>query len=1002
MKKRKIIIAISSVVLLAVIALILVLVNTNNYRLYDISSKEESDAYNFLTNTLDDSKKKNTYFDYISKANVKYGSEEFPGEMLTNDSKEAYGYTGGPVGVLEYTDELSYEVVVNEAGYYNIMVDYYIIDNPLTNFNVTVSINNQFPFEEAKLISVPILWEDETKNFPLDSYNDETIPQSMKIDTWRQLDIYDNKYSSATPLLFYLNSGENKVTIKLISSNGRLALGDLKVAMPEKIASYNDYIAKHNQTLSEKLSLSVNAIDYTQKNSSFVRMMALNKSFAQPFDNKQKKLNIIDGGSWTTAGQELSYEIDVEKSGIYNLSFYYRNNKNEFNVFRSIYIDGKIPFEECLSYELPCTESSYKLHTVSNKDGEAYGFYLSAGKHQITIKAETAPLYEAMTKLQTVVDHINQLSLEVLKITGSTIDENRTWDITKYIPETENYLKAYDTVLKGIVNELSVYSNKGPNSSSIGFVQRAIKLLKSIIKEPGKLPLYLDKLYSGTSSINQLLGDVLDQIAKQPMYLESLHFTSNGAKVDYKKSNFFANIGNSLSQLMQTFFSDKYSQKTDDNVLNVWVNRPITYIDTMQRLIDADYNQKNAVKVKLSAMPDQSKLTLAVAANNAPDVVLGVQSHIPYDLAIRNGVYDLTNFDDFWTVADRFTPGSLLSFVVSDAKGDRVYAVPESLDFNVLAYRSDIFDSLEINSNLQTWEDAIAILPTLQRYGMNFYLPVSADNATKWFYQTSPMLLQAGGKLYSSDGLSAAINEKEAVAGLELLTSMYTEKSLPTSVPRFYSQFRNGTLPIGILDFNTYLQLKNAAPEIAGKWNISLPLGTLRNEGTASEYIDRTYISSGTSAAIMQTSKYKSESWNFIKWWTSKEVQTKFGYDLQSTYGPEYVWLSSNLEAIKDSQLEAADKEVILESISHIVDVVRNPGQYMVERGISNIWTATSINGEPLRVEIQNQVIIMNREIRKKMEEFGYIDSQGNVLVEFYTRDVAWIKEQIKKAVSKK
>ena len=68
--------------------------------------------------------------------------------------------------------------------------------------------------------------------------------------------------------------------------------------------------------------------------------------------------------------------------------------------------------------------------------------------------------------------------LEVLKITGSDVDEDRTWDITKYIPETENYLNAYDILLKSIVDELSVYSDKGPNSASIAYVQRAIKLLK--------------------------------------------------------------------------------------------------------------------------------------------------------------------------------------------------------------------------------------------------------------------------------------------------------------------------------------------------------------------------------------------------------------------------------------------------------------------------------------------------------------------------------------------
>ncbi|MBO5711316.1 MAG: extracellular solute-binding protein, partial [Acholeplasmatales bacterium] len=198
----------------------------------------------------------------------------------------------------------------------------------------------------------------------------------------------------------------------------------------------------------------------------------------------------------------------------------------------------------------------------------------------------------------------------------------------------------------------------------------------------------------------------------------------------------------------------------------------------MQRLIDSQYNPNHDIKVKLSAMPDQSKLTLSVAADNSPDVVLGLSSYIPYDLAIRGGVHDLTQFEDFYEVANRFPSGSLLSFVVSDQTGDRIYAIPETLDFNVVVYRDDIFNALEVNEDINSWDDLVAILPTLQRYGMNFYMPIAADNSTKWFYQTSSLLLQAGGEFYAEDGLSVAINSPEAIAGLELLTTLFTEKSL--------------------------------------------------------------------------------------------------------------------------------------------------------------------------------------------------------------------------------
>lgn len=974
---------------------------------YVLDEQEVIDAYNLLDDNLTDFNKKNTYYDFLDVEKIVYSDNTtYKAETTDNTIVENYGYELGSVHQIGYKDVISYEVVVEKSGYYEIQADYYIVGSPLTNYqisvqvlNSTTSIENPFQFDEAENIDVPLYWYDESKEFPLDSYNDEAVPQSKRIDAWNTLNMYDNKYQTSTPLLFYFEAGAtNDIKITLLSSTGELALGNVSVSLPVFVKEYSEYISNYSSAeIAEKTFTEVNAIDYTSKNSSYIRMNSLNDELAKPFNTGTKLLNIIDGTSWSNSGQSITYNVEVEETGLYDLSIHYQNKKDEFNVFRTIMIDGKVPFSEFYNYEFTDTGSEFANETLKDEFGESYKVYLTKGEHTITMRADIAPLYGTNTQIQLVIDHINQLSLEVLKITGSDIDEDRTWDITLYIPQTENYLNAYELLIKDSINKLRIYSDKGSRSASISYLTRALTLLEKVQKKPAELPLYLDTLYSGTSSINQLLGDVLSTIVEQPMTLERIYFTTGGHSLPKENSNIFINFKNSFIQLMSTFFSDKYKQTLDDDVINVWVSRPMTHINIMQRMIDADYNSTADRKVVISSMPDASKLTLAVAAGNAPDVVLGIPSHMPYDLAIRGGVYDLSTFDDFYDIAGDFSPGTLLTFNISDEDGDAFYGLPETLNFNLTAYRSDIFNQLNVNTEINTWDDMIGILPTLQRYGMNFYMPTSQDNSTKWFYQTIPLILQNGGQLYSEDGLSVAINSEAAVQGLDTLTKLFTERSLPTNVPLFYSEFRSGTLPIGIVDFATYLQIKNAAPEIVGKWDMRLPLGTERTDESGETYIDRTYISSGTSVALLQDANEPDECWEFMKWWLSAEVQTQFGNVLQSTYGPEYLWLSSNLDSIANCQLDTADKEIIIESLDWIVDVVRNPGQYMVERSISNIWTSTVLTGNPLRVEIESNVLTMNREIQRKMLEFGYIDTQGNVLKEYYIRDVNWVAEQIKK-----
>ena len=67
--------------------------------------------------------------------------------------------------------------------------------------------------------------------------------------------------------------------------------------------------------------------------------------------------------------------------------------------------------------------------------------------------------------------------------------------------------------------------------------------------------------------------------------------------------------------------------------------------------------------------------------------------------------------------------------------------------------------------------------------------------------------------------------------------------------------------------------------------------------------------------AILSQTKMPEESWTFLKWWSSTEVQSRFGNLLQSTYGSEYIWPTANREAFESLPLKAKDKKVILEQL---------------------------------------------------------------------------------------
>lgn len=982
-----------NIVLLVILAGAVVLFFVNPFRESDLAAWSEDVSYNeyqtaidILEATLDTENQRNAYVEYLSEVELNYNLPETLSTITSDVSSEKDGYSSDVVDISVEKSGI-FQVIVTESGYYEIAFDYKVVGQVLNNLTISIAIDDAFLYSDAKTIDVPLYWNDSTKDFGVDTYGDQTVPLQSRDTDWRTLDLYNNTYTTNEPLLFYFEVGSHKIEMENVST-GLLKVGNLTLQAPSYIPTYQEYISQYS-TVADPFNVFVNATSYIEKNSSYVRLTSFSDPSVSPYDNVYKKLNAIDGEAWYKSGQEVTYEVDVEEDGLYDLTLHYANYKTDFDVFRSVKIDGEIPYQELASYSIPYTSSNWDNHTFSNDEGNDFQVYLTAGTHTITLRAEQSEIAQYLRDIQLMIDHINQFALNIIKITGKDIDKDRTWELTKTIPQTETYLSSYHVIIKRLVVELAQYSDIEDLSTTLAYLKNSEVEMQRMLEKPDELPLYLNNLYSGSSSVTLLLGDSLDNLGKQPLYLDGIYVSNDDL---YEKANagFFKRTWATISSFISTYTTDKFDIENDEEAIDVWVNRPITYVDIMQKMADSSFTEESGYKVNISVMPDANKLILANSAGNTPDVALGLSSFMPFDLAIRGAIQDLTEFPDYWEFANHFSPGALVPYILEDG----VYAMPETLEFHALVYRKDVFHALDLEVP-DTWDDVIGMLPTLQRYDMNFYYPTSGGTSLKWFYQTTPFIFQNGGTLYSEDGLSTTIDSDKSVEGLKLLGELYTTHSLPEQVPVFYNSFRYNKLPVGIIDFNTYMQLKTAAPELTGQWGIA-PYPGIYNEDT--DTVERWYVGNGTGGVMFKNSDNKDGAWEFMKWWMSTETQTDFAYTLQSTYGPAFLWLSGNLDAVEQSPLDNADKQIILEQFKWLRDVPRTPGQYMLERGLSDIWNKVTFDDVPVRVAIDRQVIIIDREIKRKMIEFGYLDSEGNVIKPYTIRDVDWIQEQMDKA----
>jgi ABC-type glycerol-3-phosphate transport system substrate-binding protein len=572
------------------------------------------------------------------------------------------------------------------------------------------------------------------------------------------------------------------------------------------------------------------------------------------------------------------------------------------------------------------------------------------------------------------MNEINELSLEIKKLTGNTSDRYRTWDLEDFIPDISEKFARWDAILNEVVNKLSLYSHQS-NPGMLTNIKLAIDQLNDLSEDIDDIPNKMVLLADGSSSASQFLGATVQTFLENGLDFEAMYL-SDSEDLPNPKAGFFKRNWESIKRFFLSFTAEDYAvTDVPEGVIEVWVNHPRQYIEIMQTMIDNDFTRNSNIEVQLSIMPDENKLILANSTNYSPDVALGVNHWIPYEFAIRGASIDLRQFGaDYEELISHFSPGVMIPYAFEEG----VYGIPETQNFWVTFYRTDIFESLNIPVP-ETWEEVIEILPELQRYGMNYYEPLALFKGFKPFVATIPFIYQFGGNLFAEDGMTTIINSEETLDGIKLMSELFTIYNLPKEIPNFYNHFRYGTLPIGISDLSTYLQLTIAAPELAGKWDIALHPGVL-NEETGE--VVRWAASGAQSSMILSNSKLQKESFEFLKWWMSTDVQATFAERLQTTYGTAYLWNTANLDAFDSLPLPTAHKEVIKEQWKYAMEASRIPGAYMVEREISNAWNTIVFDDANPRVTLDEAVKTANREILYKMEEFGYV--QDGVKVKDY------------------
>jgi len=188
----------------------------------------------------------------------------------------------------------------------------------------------------------------------------------------------------------------------------------------------------------------------------------------------------------------------------------------------------------------------------------------------------------------------------------------------------------------------------------------------------------------------------------------------------------------------------------------------------------------------------------------------------------------------------------------------------------LLAYREDVYKKNNIQIP-KTWEEYLQTAKKLNtKDGMNA-VTIMGKRGQPIFYEFMPYLYGFGGNFFDKN-MKPIINSKEAVEALEYLIEL--SKYAPPGFPSYgweesATAFMQGKVTSGLLFSDWIPSLKDPnSSKVTGNWNFArVPAGKAGVGSPAGT------INLGINADCDQETK--NASFLFIKWATSKEVQTQ-------------------------------------------------------------------------------------------------------------------------------
>lgn len=867
------------------------------------------------------------YWDLLS-AYEAAGYEDYTGAAVELPIQEAHS-DGGAVSYADYDGvraiqwdgeiaALEWRIDVPESALYCIETDYYAYNDKSADIQRELQVDGALLCVEQSNIHFMRRFVDDGE-VRVDINGNESAPKMKQVYAWQTVRLADPNGYYAEPMKLYLSQGEHTITLKT-KGNQPIAIGGIRLTAPKTLPDYAAAAAGYSAGAGEPIL--VEGEDSVYRSAASLRLDSSADLSCTPSDLRHDKINVAGGSAWKSSRQTICWEFEVPDDGLYtiggNLYSYYNYG---LPVYRTIRIDGKVPFAEMAAYRFQ-PDTKWRTEYLRDDAGEPYRFYFDRGKHTISMEVVAGDMTSVIRRLDADMDVLSELYLDITLITTSDPDVNYDYQLDVKLPHLMDTLQQLHENLQTSAQQIrsACRSDKALTYSEM---QNTLDDYEILMRDAFEIPANLEQF---NTMITQY-GNWITQLPAGTLSIDKLVIVPAGVEYTAETVSAFQKVWAAMARFFTTFTNDYSSvigsgvYSEEQKTIDVWYGGTQIWATEIQELIEADFAAKYNIQVRFRLTPSSQMSTginamlLAILSKTAPDAVLEAASI--QDYMMRSQCYDLTQFEDFDPVAAQYPA---VCFTPLTYRGG-VYGLPLTLDIPMLFYRTDIFKKLQL-SPPETWDEMIkTVIPRLAENSMTL--------------SSSPgyeiLLFQHGGELYNEDMTESQVASRLSWQAFKMHCDFYTMYGVPKTA-NFFNRFRSGETPIGFGSIANYIQFVYAAPELAGRWDIAVMPGLRREDGRVDHSIGGLTASS---AMIMADAANPEEAWQFLKWYMSTGVQLEFSEIREAKLDMSARLLSANVEAFSALDWDSRHLRVFLQSMQQAKAYNPVLGDYYTSRYIS-------------------------------------------------------------------